>query len=1035
MGRLSTAVIIILLLGTATDAARSDGAFTSKRITQYSLDSWTDVRGLRHNSIIAIRRTDDGYLWLATYARLYRFDGVEFLPVPSIDAPRSLATDSRGRLWIGTADGVHLYYKGTFERLPADSSFRRRVIHSIIERSDGTMLFGTAGGVLSYDGARVEDRSFELDAVGRIVYCITETADGELWLGTDRGARRVTTSFTETIDTTTGSLRHSVVRSIMEDRYGYVWIGTAGGGVTRFREGHFSFFSVHDGLPSNVVRVLYEDRNGSVWIGTSGGGLSRYRNGRFETLGSADGLTTDVVWALHQDPEGSLWIGTGGGGLNRLRDTRILTLTKREGLGNNFLWTVFQDSRGRQWLGTNGSGVTVWDNGIARTLTVANDPLSNIVRSVAEDREGRMWVGTLSGLYRSGVSGEGGFRRVASVRSSSVTALMLLPDGAMWAGTSDSGAYLLRGGTVHRFTRSNGLPDNAVRSAALQPDGSLWLGTDGGIAVVRAPVHSAHIAEPWERNAELAAGEVRDIMVGADSTVWIGTDARGLFRYRSGRLTRYSAEQGYDAAAVHDVQEDGLGFLWLSCNKGVFRVSAAELAEVAEGRASTASFRLFGTADGMGSSEANGGGQPAGFRMKNGTIWFPTMKGAAIIAPSSLPTNTIVPPVYLHAFTADGRTLTTEEGGVTVPAGTNRLTVSFSALSLLVPERVRFQYMLEGYDGGWTDGGSERTASYTNVPPGTYTFRVIGCNNDGLWNTEGASMTVTVRPFVYQTWAFILAVTVLAAGGAAGIYRYRIAALRRRAAELERDVEERTRHLQVEKERAERANSDKGELMHVVAHDLKNPLTSIYGMANMMHQDELDAETMRFSTAAILHSSEYMMNLIEDLLNVEAMESGRITLKRTPVDLAALAGYVTAMTGQRAEQKGQRITLDLCRGDDAMVLGDTERLFQAMENYISNAVKYSPHGSVIEVSVQRAGAMVRFAVLDHGQGIPEEDQPKLFRKFQKLTPRPTGDESSTGLGLSIVKLLVEQHGGSVGAVSAPDIGSTFFFDLPYHTGR
>ncbi len=1024
-------VLLFILFSGSAAAQQQPGLSTAKRITQYKLDVWQEEQGLKHNSITALEQSADGYLWLATYSELYRFDGVTFKSYKQTfdqAQPRSLYQDSRGRMWIGTTNGLFFYSNGAFTKAIVDSSLHLSPIFAILELRNHSLLIGTQTGMISYDGAVFKDRSQDFDVVNTNIWSIAEARDGQIWVGTDRGVRRKTETFVEQIDTTSGFLKHNIVRSIIEDRFENIWIGTGGGGITRYRNGSFSTFTTKDGLPSNVIRTIFEDRNGSVWIGSSGGGLSRYLNGRFETLGSVDGLTTDVVWALCQDREGSLWIGTGGGGLNRLRDSRFTALTKKEGLGNNFLWTVYEDGRGAQWIGTNGGGVTMWDNGTAKTYTIGSTPLSNIIRTVLDDKAGTIWLGTSDGVYSSPSFPPHSFKRFQGISAKTTLSTLQSRDKTIWFGTLENGIYSLSNKKLSHYSTKDGLISNNVRAIAQHPDGSIWFGMDGGIEILEAGP-----AKTWRQfpgNRELKKEEIRDIYIDADSIVWIGTDRGGLRRFGKNGVRQYLEPEGYDAISVHEIQEDNLGFFWLTCNKGIYRVNKEELNSIARGELSTAQFALYGIVDGMGSSECNGGGQPAGWKMMNGTIWFPTMKGVTIISPQKLPTNTIVPPVYIQDVSADGKNIAIIDSTIYLPAGSNRVTIGFTALSLSAPDLVQFKYMLEGYDKGWINGGNSRTVSYTGIDPGEYRFRVIGSNNDGVWNTVGASVTINQLPHFYQTSWFGISVMVLFTGMIFSAYRMRINVLKKREYELQSLVDERTDHLQLEKERAEQANQFKGELLHIVAHDLKNPLTTIVGMSHFLQEENFDLSTVKESAKAISGSAEQMVGLITDFLNVEAMEQGKINLHRLPLSLSDLTGYVLSINKQLAKKKQQSVELILCESTESMVLADSERLYQSIENLFSNAVKYSPFGSTIIVRVERSGEHVRVSVKDTGAGLSDDDQKKLFGKFQKLSPRPTGNETSTGLGLSIAKMIVELHGGKIWAESAPGRGSTFYIQLP-----
>lgn len=1025
----------IVLAQPQAQSQSSMGLSTSKRITQYHVDTWQEESGLLHNSIISLCQSSDGYLWLATYRELYRFDGVSFKdysPKSGIHNPRSIFQDSHGQMWIGTANGLFSYSKGTFSPIELGATVVQKNITAITELHNGTILFGTQSGLFDYDGKQFNDRSLDFDVIGMNIWCITETEDGQIWIGTDKGVRRKTSSFVEQIDTTSGYLKHNVVRSIIEDRFGNIWIGTGGGGITRYREGRFSTFTTDDGLPSNVIRVLYEDRNGSVWIGSSGGGLSRYLNGRFETITSTDGLTSDVVWALFQDNEGSLWIGTGGGGLNRLRDSRFTALTKKEGIGNNFLWTIYEDSRGVQWLGTNGGGLTAWENGTGKNYTIGTTPLSNIIRSILDDKKGTLWVGTYDGVFRASSRPPHIFKKYTSIPAKTIYTIIQSRDKTIWIGTQGNGVFSFSNNVLQHYGAENGLLHNSVRTITQHPNGNIWFGTDGGISILSINKNTLHWSQ-FPANDLMQNEEFREIYIDSDSVVWIGTDKGGLRRYANGTVTQFTELQGYDAVAVHEIQEDDFGCFWLTCNKGIYRVDKQSLNAVALGEQQRADFTLYGIVDGMGSSECNGGSQPAGWKMKNGTIWFPTMKGATIISPQKLPTNGIVPPVYIEEITADGRTVSINNGIAALDAGVNRVTINFSSLSLMVPELVRFKYMLEGYDREWIDGGNSRTTSYTNIPPGSYVFHVIATNNDGVWNTVGARTVITQQPHFYQTSWFGFFSIASISGMFFFAYRYRIDRLKKRERELEQQVKERTQHLQIEKERAEQANQFKSELVHIVAHDLKNPLTTIVGMSHFLQDENFDLATTKSSAKAISGSAEQMVDLITDFLNVESMDQGTFVLKKMQLSLSELAGYVVSVNKPLADKKEQPVIVTVCDSTQSMVLADSERLYQSLENLFSNAVKYSPFKSPIEVRVERIDQTVRFSISDKGAGLSDDDQKKLFNKFQKLSPRPTGNESSTGLGLSIVKRIVELHGGRVWAESQLGRGSTFCIELPAET--
>jgi signal transduction histidine kinase len=379
---------------------------------------------------------------------------------------------------------------------------------------------------------------------------------------------------------------------------------------------------------------------------------------------------------------------------------------------------------------------------------------------------------------------------------------------------------------------------------------------------------------------------------------------------------------------------------------------------------------------------------------------------------------------------------------VLVPPGRERWEIHFTALSFLAPQKVLFKYRLEGYDEDWLSAGTRRTAYYTRLPPGDYTFRVKACNDDGVWNEQGASLSFRVAPRFRDTWLFRALVAGLLVTLGASAYHVRMRRLRARELELERLVEARTHELLREKEAAETARAEaerhrevaehanhvKTEVLAIAAHDLKTPLQTILGFSELAAAESVEGSPAAGYTRFIAGGAGRMLEIVESLLDMTALDEGRLVPSWAPVDVAQVAAHVVESNQAPADRKRQRLTL---RAEPSLVLGDETRLAQVADNLVSNAIKFSPAGAAIEVEVCRAAEGIRLAVRDEGPGLSEEDLTRVFGRFQRLSARPTGDEISTGLGLYIVKRLVELHRGSVRAESdGPGRGSTFVVVLP-----
>jgi signal transduction histidine kinase len=512
---------------------------------------------------------------------------------------------------------------------------------------------------------------------------------------------------------------------------------------------------------------------------------------------------------------------------------------------------------------------------------------------------------------------------------------------------------------------------------------------------------------------------------------------------------------------VFQILEDDDGYLWMNCNTGIFCVSKAELNEFAEGKRSEVSSRAFGVESGMKTNE--GIALAKACKTKDGMLWFPTAKGAVKINPKVLPKNLTPPPVHIEEVYVDNERWTKTKD-IVLEAGVKRLEFHYTGLSLLAPKKVRFRYWLEGFDKTWNEAETPRIAAYTNLPPNTYTFHVTACNNDGIWNEKGDSIKLTIKPFFYQTGWFMMTVVIGLGLATVGVFRWRVASIIRREKELADLVEKRSRDLATTKERleialqeaqlareeieikryeaeklrqkAEEASRMKTELLGIVAHDLKNPLQSILGFALLIREKLEPNSDVYLMTQTILNAAERMMRIIDGLLKTAALEEGKVELNKTLYDMSRLVEEVVSCNQMQAQNKRQ--TLSFQAEPNCMVLVDTDRMREVIDNLISNAIKYSPEGKTIAVRVQHSkddndgGApSVLVSVRDEGQGLTEEDMKKLFGKFQRLSAQPTAGESSTGLGLAIVKQLVELHGGKVWAESeGKNKGSIFCVKLP-----
>jgi diguanylate cyclase (GGDEF)-like protein len=677
---------------------------------------------------------------------------------------------------------------GRLTRFSAQEGLPSEQVSALFEDRKGRLWVGTDGGGL----ARFEGGRFVLEpsreALGKSIRALVEDEEG-LWIGTEEGLALLRQDGTLSSFTPDEGLSRRSVRSLLLDRDGVLWVGTDLG-LNRMKEGRFTAFTRSDGLSHDVILSLHQDRDGNLWIGTDGGGLNRRRDGAFTSFTTRDGLPNDTVYAIHEDREGSLWVGTNLGGLNRLKDGRFTPFTSKEGLSNDYIRAVYEDREGTIWIGTEGGGISRLREGRFTSLTTKNGLSNDIVFSILEDREGSLWIGTDSGLNRLANGRIDVFHAEKGLSNDCVLALYEDREGSLWIGTYAGGLNRLKEGRFTAFTTKEGLSNDTVNVIYEDRTGNLWIGTRGG---------GLNRLRDGRLDVFTTKDGLSDDLVFAlhedeEGSLWIGTYGGGLTRLKDGRFTAVTEKQGLYDDVIHRILEDGLGDVWMSSNKGIFRVPKRELDEVADGTRERVTPTVYGTADGMRNAECNGGAS-AGTMTRDGKIWFPTIQGVVRIDPEHLPTNRLSPPVAIEEVLVDGEGAAVSES-LRLPPAAQTLEVHYTALSLVAPEAVRFRYRLEGLEEDWVEAENRRTAYYSKLPPGSYRFRVIASNNDGLWNPEGATLDLAVAPRFHETVLFRGGVLLFFAFSGPLFHRFRIRLLTRQKAELERLVAERTAEVE-----------------------------------------------------------------------------------------------------------------------------------------------------------------------------------------------------------------------------------------------
>ena len=992
--------------------ALAAGFSSAPAAPNYFTRTWHVEEGLPQNKVTAVVQTHDGYLWVGTYNGLARFDGVRFTAFDENNTPElhsrrvtSLFEAVDGTLWICTENGdVSQYKDGRFASVPVRANWSDRKIYDVTADDAGDIwLLSEAGELARVRDGKVlsppsgvvakivslvcgPDGKVWVDCEGRVsllkhghlqpvefgttapepypyIQGIAASRDGGLWVASNSTIRKWKDG-RWVADLGAAPWGWNIVAKFMETSTGVLAGGTTSDGLWLFFPDQtntpYLHFDHTNGLPSDWVISLWEDRENNLWCGTSAG-LVAIRPNNLETISPPDKWKSCPVLSVLPAPDGALWIGTEGAGLYRLQNGDWTNFDSTRGVNNYYVWSLAADGAGKIWAGT-------WGGGLFAQTDNAFD-------------------------YAPGLE----------KFHPPIPALLFLSDG-LWIGTT-TGPLRYQNGELERFNKIASEPFGDVRAIAQDKSGALWFGTAGGGLVRRENGHFRR----FKKSDGLSSDFIECLHFADDGTLWIGTFGNGLNRFKNGKFSVVNGEQGLPNGVIGHIEADGLGFFWMSSYSGILRASETDLNRCADGEIAEVPFLVYGINDGLPTLACSEGLQSAGCKTADGRLWFPTAKGLIAVDPASVKINPLPPPVRIEEMRVDGKKFTdgNSSGPLKIPPGRHRIEFAYAGLSYVAPEKVLFKCRLNNLDTDWENVGAKRVVTYNYVPPGNYSFQVVACNNDGVWNETGAGLAFVVLPYFWQTtWFHVLGglATALTTGGVVWFDTRRRMRRKLERAEHQRDIER-----------------ERSRIAQDIHDDLGAQLTRLSMISTSARSKLANPEIAVAGLEKVYNTVHELTRSVDEI--VWAVNPRHDTLEGLVAYLEKFAQDWLAMAGFRC-----RLDLPFQLPGWHLTPEVRHNVFLAFKEALHNAVKHSGASEVlIRLAVKENS--FELAISDDGRGFAVDDKMK--------NPSAVRGRAVSGNGLENMKRRLATIGGSCEIQSVPGAGTQvfFFLQLKASTGR
>ena len=851
------------------------------RAQQYNFRNYSVAEGLPQSQVYAMCQDKRGFLWFGTRGGgLAQFNGLTFTTFTENDGLSSnfintIIEDKSGNIWIGTDAGLHIYNGQKMLQVKLEKDTQAFSVNNLYEDKNGNIWIGANNGILyQYQGKKLTKHQQQNGKPYPRISSIIELRD-TLYIGTQNGLFRKTDNWQDQLTTKNG-LSSNVISAMAVDKTGKLWLATYTGGACVYNGNSFKAYKMKNGLAGNTLMTVLADKQGRIWFGSGGNGLSRFDGDTFRTFTEREGLCGNVVMSLLQDAQGNMWIGSSGGGVSRLDNERFIRFTEESSQMGDQVYAIHQDKNGLYWFASSFGGVTTYDGRIYRTYRKKSGFTNSKVRSIYEDKDGNLWFGTLGDwAYKYDGKNFTHLIRKDGVCGNFVNSITGDKDGNIWLATAGGGACVIPynrdpKNALKRITfRTKQLGTDRIFSVLADSAGSIWLGTSGaGIIRIRNWADSNISIQKYTQANGFPAKTVRCLAMAENGFLYAGTAGSGVVKIAPMKepvFLQYGRKNGLSSDNIYSLVFDNACNLWVGSEKGLDKLSF--------GKNNGANrIKHYGKAEGFTGIETI---QGAAARDKNGRLWFGTINGTTSFDPALDEANLVPPQVHLTGIKLFFKRI--EETGfgkslrgwfslpetLELPHTQNHLSFDFIGINLRNPEGVTYKWKLDGFDEDWSPVNSLTNATYSNLSPGKYTFRVLAANEDGIWSPQPAAFAFSITPPFWQKWWFRVLTASLIAALLWLLYHLRVRQIKRRNAIAVGEIEMQKNMAELEQQAL---------LLQMNPHFIFNALNSIQhyiGQNDTFSARKYLSKFARLMRQTLQNSSESYIPLTQEIEMLE----------------------------------------------------------------------------------------------------------------------------------------------------------------------